>query len=324
MIIHTTAPCSLLFGLARLGSHKLAWLGITLQHPPIAIDARPAAALSVTGARADLAHVQAQLVMQRLNLPAADVEIEMAIPRYLGLGSEPMMGLAMARTLAALAGHPAAGDTPALANALGLDLRCDALAMHGFDHGGFLLVDAESKAEPWPAPLRQTEMTHDDDHSWAWVLHWPDTPAGTPGTLEADRMARLLAAAPYMSDETGRLVEYEVWPALELNDIEAFGQALMAFQQLNRTALEKAGTPAVGAPDTDGVLRAMRENGAIAWGESAAGLARFGLIRGGPASVVLRRKVVETVGYEGGNVMASICDNQGATHTVDLTPGPFP
>ncbi|MEP7358244.1 MAG: hypothetical protein ABI847_13445, partial [Anaerolineales bacterium] len=106
MTIHTIAPSSLLFGLARLGEDQLAWLGVTLQHPPIAIDARPAASLQVTGARADLARAQAERVMQRLNLPPAELEIEMGIPRGLGLASEAMTGLAVARTLAAAAGSP--------------------------------------------------------------------------------------------------------------------------------------------------------------------------------------------------------------------------
>jgi predicted sugar kinase len=316
MIVHITAPSSLLLGLARLEAGTLAWLGITLQHPPIAIDAQPAAALGVTGARADLARAQAQLVMQRLNLPPAEVEIEMGIPRYLGLGSDPMTGLAVARILALLAESPELDDAPALATALGLASR-DALAVYGFAHGGLLLMPAETEAGAWPAPLRCYQLAHDDEHAWVWVLHWPDTPPGTPPTLEADRMAQLLAAAPHLSAETGRLVEEELWPALERDDLAAFGQALTKFQALNREALAAAGTPALSAPDTDGALRVLHENGAVAVGESAAGLARFGLIRGGPASVVLRKRLVEYVGYEGGTVMASVCDNQGARHTVE-------
>jgi predicted sugar kinase len=321
MIVHTTAPSSLLLGLARLRAGRLAWLGITLQHPPIAIDARPAQALAVTGARADLADAQAARVMERLGLPAADLEIELAIPRYMGLASDAMLGLAVARTLAALPESPAAADTQVLADALGLDER-DALAGQGFDRGGFLLVLAEPIAGHWPVPLRRFELAHDDDHSWVWVLHWPEPPPGTPPTLEADRPAQLLAAAPHLSDETGRLVEEELWPALERDDSAAFGQALMAFQQLNRAALDRAGTPAEGAPGSEDALSVLRDNGALAWGESAAGLARFGLIRGGPPSVALRRKLVEHVGYEGGTVMASICENHGARHNIETDPGP--
>src|SRR5262249_2560392 len=116
----------------------------------------------------------------------------------------------------------------------------------------------------------------------------------------------------------GRLVEYELWPALEQNDMAAFGQALMAVQRLNHEALAAAGTPPASAPGTEGVLKVLADAGCLAWGESAAGLAPFGLIRGGPASIVVRRQLVAHVGYEGGSVTAAICDNQGARHTAEL------
>ncbi len=312
MLVNVTTPSSLLLGLARLRSNQLAWLAITLQHPPLTLGARPAPVLNVTGARANLAHAQAERVMRALGLPPAEIEIEYAIPRHLGLGSEPMLGLAVARALAALARDPDAEDPFALAEALGLTVN-DAPAVRGFDRGGVLLVPAEPGPNRWPAPLRRFELAHPDDTSWAWVLHWPFPPEGTAPTLEADRVAQLLAAAPHLSPETGRLVEDELWPALERDDLAAFGRALMAFQQLNRAALAQAGTPVMVTPEAAGVLGVLRDHGALAWGESAAGLARFGIIRGGSPSVVLRRQLVDYVGYEGGTVMAAIGDNHGAT-----------
>src|SRR5262249_55050089 len=166
-------------------------------------------------------------------LPRPEGGTGYAIPRHLGLASDPMMSLAAARALAALAHDPDAEDTFALAEALGLPPH-DTLAVHGFHHGGLLLVAAEdTKACP---PLMRFELAHDDNPSWAWVLHWPFPPPGTPASYEADRLDQLLAAAPHLSDETGRLVEYELWPALERDDMAAFGQALMAVQRLNREA----------------------------------------------------------------------------------------
>jgi predicted sugar kinase len=298
----------LLLGLVRLHG-ELAWLGITLQHPPIGLVARPAASQAATGARADLAQAQAARAMQALGLPPAELEIEYAIPRHLGLASDPMMSLAAARALAALAHDPRAEDALALAKALGLAPH-DTLAVHGFDHGGVLLVAAESAQ-----PLKRFELAHgDDDHSWAWVLHWPFPAEGTPPTYEGDRLDHLLAAGPHLSNETGRLVEEDLWPALEGDDMAAFGQALMGVQRLNRAALAAAGTPPASAPSTEGVLKVLADSGCLAWGESAAGLAPFGLIRGGPASLAVRRQLVAHVGYEGGSVTAAICDNRGATH----------
>ena len=312
-IIRTTAPASLLLGLARLSSGVLAWLGLTVQYPPISIDARPAPALAVTGASADLGYPHAARALQRFGLPPAEVEIDYALPRRMGLGAEPMLALSLARTLAALAHDPDAEDTFALADGLGLP-RSQALAVQSFHQGGVLLVPAGEEGGPWPQPLRRCELSHDDKHSWVWVLHWPHVPAEISPTLEADRLAQMLAAAPHLSDETGRLVEEALWPALAHDDLPAFSQALMRFMALNRQALAAAGTPPASLAGTEVVLACLRENGALGWGEPATGLARFGLIRGGPDSIVLRRKLAELVGYEGGTVMATICDNRGGWH----------
>jgi predicted sugar kinase len=294
----------------------LAWLGITLQHPPVTIDARPAPALTITGARADLAYAQALRVQQHLSLRlAAELEIEYAIPRGMGLSSEAMLGLTVARTLAVLAEHPAAADSAALAEAAGLT-PSDSLARWGFESGGFLLTGAEAAPGMWPTRLRRYELAHADDRSWAWVQHLPQPPDGASPGLEAEQAAALLRAAPLLSPETGRLVDEALWPALEHDDMEAFGATLNALQDLNRQALEQAGTVPALLADTAGVLDVLRDNGAAAWGQSATGLARFALIRGAQPSIDLRRALGRHLSYESGTIMASICDNTGARHTV--------
>ena len=318
MLISVASPCSLSLGLARWaadGPNPLAWLGVTLQHPPISLEARPAAILNVTGARAGLAHAQAARGMERLGLPGGELEIEYAIPSNMGLGSEPLMGLTAARTLALLAEHPAAADPAALAEAAGVSAG-ESLARWGFEAGGLLLTAARTAAGGWPARLRRHELAHPDDRSWAWVLHLPHVPDGTAPGLEAEQTAALLRAAPRLSVETGRLVDEALWPAVERDDMPAFGRALNELQALNRAALEQAGTPPLTPPDTQSVLDVLRDNGALAWGQSATGLARFGLIRGASPSIELRRALARHVGHEGGTVMAAICDNSGARHTL--------
>jgi hypothetical protein len=59
----------------------------------------------VSGARADLARRQAEHFFRHHHLPAqAEIEIELAIPQYMGLGSAAMLGLTVARALATLHG----------------------------------------------------------------------------------------------------------------------------------------------------------------------------------------------------------------------------
>src|SRR5262245_48426705 len=63
MLIEIGTPCVLSLGLVRLREEGgAAMLGITLQHPPIHLFAQAAAGLIITGARADLAWRQAELL----------------------------------------------------------------------------------------------------------------------------------------------------------------------------------------------------------------------------------------------------------------------
>jgi len=117
----------------------------------------------------------------------------MGIPRYQGLGSDAMTGLAVARTLALLAESPIATTHWPWPIALGL-ARATRWPSTALTTAACCCCRPKLKRQ-WPAPLRWRNLEHDDDHAWVWVLHWPDTPPGTPPTLEADRMAALLAAA---------------------------------------------------------------------------------------------------------------------------------
>jgi len=316
MLIEVGAPCSLPLGLVRTQGGRTHLLGVTLQHPLTDVFAEASPQFSVTGPMAHKGYVQAQRFLAHHRLePLVDVEIELTIPDMIGLGAETMLGLSIARALAWVHNLPFA-DTLALARAMGLGPE-HALEVWGFDRGGLLLVDAErhTASAEIPPPVRRP-ITHSDQDAWAFVFRLPKIPAGTPETLEADRRAALLNAAPHLSAETGRLLEEELWPALEQDDLAAFARALMAIQQLNRQALADADAPLSFTQDEQAVLDLLRDRGAVAWGRSPTGLALYGLIKGASASVALRHHLSQHVGIYGGVVMATITDNDGARHTI--------
>ncbi len=310
MSIEITAPACLLLGLAQVDG-QTCQLGITLQYPPIQLLAREAAGLAITGGRADLARRQAE----RLTSPpdplssqergsGGEVEIELAIPQFMGLGSGAMLGLSVARALAALHGLPI--EVPALAAAVGLTSD-EALEAHAFAQGGLLLVDGAGTLR-----RRHEIAQHDEADDWVFVLVLPHVPADIPEMLEADMRRALGAAAPHLSTETGSILAGELWPALEHDDIAAFARALMAIQALNHAALADAGQPVRLAAEEQAILAIMREGGALAWGRVLTGLGFYGLIKGGGPSRALRRALTAHLGYFGGTVMATLCDNRGA------------
>jgi beta-ribofuranosylaminobenzene 5'-phosphate synthase len=323
MEIEIAAPASLPLGLVRLEQNneaRVALLGITLQYPPVHLLARPSVGLNVTGARADKAYEQTQRFLERHGLESgAEVEIELAIPSLMGLGSEAMLGLSVARALVRLKPelHQLPMDNaPALAHAIGLGPEY-ALEIWGFDQGGLLLVeDTQDQSGAFPEIIHRHEISHPEADAWAFVLHFPHAPADTPKTWEADCRLNLLKAAPHVSEETGHVFQAELWPAVQRDDLPTFGRALLTIQQLNQHALAHAGTPQMLTSGAQPVLDLMQENGAVAWGQSLTGLARYGLVRGASDSIELRKKVQAHVGLYGGTVMASICDNAGARRKV--------
>jgi predicted sugar kinase len=317
MLIEVGAPCSLPLAFIRTGADAtgLQYLGITLQHPPVDVFAEPAPDLSVTGPRADIGYAQALRFLQHHRLePRGRVEIELAIPDLMGLGSEAMLGLSIARALAWVHGLPF-DDTPALAQAVGLGSE-HALAVWGFDRGGVLVVDTQAAPDGLAPCLRRHALSHREDaHAWAFVLLFPPTPTGAAGR-EAEPWAAFQRAGSHIGSATGDLFAAELWPALERDDIAAFGQALQAIQDLNRQALAAAGLGAALSPEEQQALEVLREAGAVAWGRSPTGLALYGLLRGASATLTAREMLRNLVGFHGGRVMATIADNDGGRHVL--------
>jgi predicted sugar kinase len=342
MQLELTSPACLLLGLVPLDG-QICQLGVTLCYPPIELLARAAPALAITGGRADLAYRQAERCYAywrgeaspprspawerepgdgEQTLPRspagergvggegqAEIEIELAIPAFMCMGSGALLGLSVARALAALHGHPAE-DALQLAQAVDLNSE-EALEAHAFALGGLLLVDGDGALR-----RRQPIADHDEAEDWVFVLALPRVPPGTPEALEAQRRQALRAAAARLDPDTGRVCTAQLWPAVERDDIAAFASALMAVQAANYAALAQAGQPIELSEEERAILEIMRAGGALAWGRCISGLGLYGLIKGGGPSRELRRRITEQQGYFGAAVMATLCDNHGARQRV--------
>jgi beta-ribofuranosylaminobenzene 5'-phosphate synthase len=308
MQIEVISPACLLFGFVQLEG-RLCQLGVTLRYPPVQLLARAAPALSITGGRADLAYRQAERFFERHRLPPqAEIEIELAIPAFMGLGSHGMLGLSVARALAVLHGQPV-DDIQELARAVDLDAD-EALEAHAFAQGGLLLVDSAGVLRH-----RQPIAEHDEAEDWVFVLALPRVPSGTPETLEADRR-QILREAAGLDPQTGRICASQLGPAVEGDDIAEFARGLMAIQTANHAALDQFGKPLALSSDEQSILEVMREGGALAWGRCILGMGLYGLIKGGGPSRELRRRLAERQGYFGATVMATLCDSDGAQQRV--------
>jgi beta-RFAP synthase len=318
LLIEIGAPASLPLGLVQIEhnhAHKTCLLGFTLQHPPVQLSARKHKRLSINGARANKGYEQAFRFLEYHNLQhQAEVEIELSIPAFVGLGSDAMLGLSIAQALSWLHGLPL-DNSIKLAQAIGLSPN-QALEVWGYDQGGLLLVDTQTQSGTHPEILQRQEIAHKERKAWAFVFYFPRISGKTPAAYEAENMAKHLSAAPHLSSESGRLVMQDLLPAVNNDDITAFGRALNGLQEVNRAALQSAGTPLETTTDQRSVLDLMKANGALAWGQSLSGLCLYALVEGGDASRALRMKLQDHIGYYGGRVMATITDNSGARYLI--------
>ena len=318
MLIDIGAPASLVLGLVRFeagGDSAPCLLGVTLQHPPVNLQAEADAALLISGPRAEKGLEYVLRVQQALQFERGmQVEIDLAIPTLMGLASDAMLGLAVARALA-WANDARPDDTASHFRALGLG-PAHGLFGWGFDRGGLLMVEARTGPDGMPAIQRRAEIAHEDRYAWAFHLVLPHPPDDASDSLEEDRLQALLAAADHLSPETGRIVNDQIWPAVEADDLAAFGGAVMRLQALNGEALAASGQARSSSEGEERILAAMRDSEAVAWGGIPTGLGQFAIVRGVARTQRLRTKLQHTLGIDGGTAMATITDNGGARHIV--------
>lgn len=319
MLIELGAPASLPLSLVKIDHGdgvKTALLSLTVQHPPIEVVAQQHnKQLKITGARAHIGRQYARQFLRSHQLrQRAEIEIDRSIPAFMGLGSDALLGLTMAKGLAWVH-HLPLDDSQALAKALSLPPQHVA-ELWGFDQGGLLLVETDAPEGEMPQILERREIEHHKNEAWAFVFVLPRTQKGTPDDYEAQQMRDLLSLAPYLSSESGRIVMQETLPAVENDDIAAFGKSLLRLHKLIYTAQSEAGTLKAMTPADYAILHLMRDSGAFAWGRSLTGGCLYGLVKGAKASIELRKVLRKSLGPFAGTILATITDNRGSAHVI--------
>ena len=295
MQIELTSPCCLRLGYVRAGQADAAIgeLGIALQHPQIQMVARPAAQLTVSGARAEMAYQQAQAASL-----IGNIEIEIAIPAYMGLSSDEMLLASMKRVQSLWHGIPAGipAGTPT-------HFRMT-LPQRAFAQGGLLLNDDDGLLRA------RATLPHDDEtEDWVFVLVLPKEPDNIADDFEAKQVTALQQAIPHLSTECDATA---LFAAVERRDFTAFADELVKIHEMNAAALAVSGHPVELTAEDRDILGVMAANGAVICQRTLTGLGLYGLIKGGAASRQLRAALTQHLSYFGPLVMATICDNEGA------------
>jgi len=310
------APSCLPLGMVKFAEpdqDRSALLGIALQHPPVHLEAKKSQRFAITGPRADVGHAYALRYLQNMGLPQqGEIEIELAVPAYMGLSSGTLQGLSVAAGFAYIHGNDPT-DLPAIAQQLELE-DGEGLALWAAAEGGLLLVDSQPDVGGLPPLHRRAVPDQSQKNAWAFVLVLPRVSSDEYAmSLETDRMAALLQSKAELDGASGRLLDEVLWPAVEQDNLDKFGAGLMELQAMNRAALETTQpdvVPQLSAKDEE-ILAVMAESGAVAWGQSPTGLGLYALMRGAQATVDLRKTLQPMMGYTSGHTLATITHGDG-------------
>lgn len=320
MHIEIGVPAVLPLAFASLSSdrgNKSVLLGIALQHPPTHFFAAKRNTLSVYGPQAHVARAFAQNILKNSEtLGPIELKIESTVPSLVGLGSESGIALSTAQAITRLAGEDIDPADAQQAFQLWERLQTgydDPLTIHAAQNGGVVLVELEGDR---PQLLRHKALKHRENEAWAFVLHFPNLPDGTPDSLERDRLNLIKKAAPKLDHESEAIMLDQLWPALEREDIGAFGKALMRLRGLNQQVLQQVGEYPSISEGQQKVYKLFEEEDALAYGESFTGIALFALVHGATPTQLVRKRLLKEIGYHAGSYIASITDNEGVRHKI--------
>jgi beta-RFAP synthase len=275
-----------------------------IEQPGLELTVRRAAAWSARGPQAD--RVLAMPALAQLPGPC-EIVIERALPEHAGLGSGTQLALAVAR-----GAHRAWGmaEPPALELARLVDRgRRSAIGVHGFCRGGFL-VEAGQGAATAMGPL---VMRFDFPLSWSIVVTLPPSTPGMHGLDERTAFADLVQRQPDLSqtDAMCRLLLLGMLPAIEEDDLPAFGEALRDY---NRRAGQMFRTVQGGQyaqPLTAAIVEFLGQHDIGAAGQSSWGPATFAIVQRDQAGWV-QQALCRRFGLEPADVVCTLADNRGA------------
>jgi len=251
--VETTGRLHFGFGNLSLAHDRLyGALGVALDRPTLAVEATAADAVRCDDA---LAREYAERACDLLSVSGAEVSVECALPRHVGLGSGTQLALSVLTAVARA--HDRAPAVRERAPELGRGGR-SGVGVATFEQGGFVLdaghpsalftADAPKEGE-WAVPAVAAD--HPVPKDWRFLVVVPDAPSGRSGDEEDAAMRQAVTDAdPELADRVAGTVVRRVLPAIADSDAAQFGDAVSEVGRLNGTwyADQQGGTyrPPVG------------------------------------------------------------------------------
>lgn len=312
-IVRIEAPARLHFGMLDLrGSldRRFGGIGAGIFDPSLVLEVERAERVEAEGAEAHRAVEFAQRYLESQGIHAgARVVIRHAIPEHAGLGSGTQLALAVARGIAELYDRPTSAAL--LAAAVGRARR-SAIGTWLFEGGGFIVEGGRREDSDAIAPLLARLPIPD---IWRCVVAVPSSAEGVSGESEIQAFRELPPPSLREVEHVAHLVIMSLLPAVAEGDLETFGRAITAIQQINGGwfAPAQGGTFATGASTE--LISKLSAWGAAGVGQSSWGPAVYGITSGEDQAVELASNVRASLNGSG-TVYVHQFANTGARVTV--------
>ena len=255
-------------------------IGLSLASPRLRLILEPHDRLSVEGEAPGRVERLAALFYSRTGLsPGARIRVVESIPEHVGLGSGTQTALGLASGLARL---PGLESTPQRLAAIMGRGRRSGIGLHTVLGGGFVVDgghppateraadDDERCGERCPPLLAR----HEVPESWRILVMIPDAARTVSGPAEE---RAFLGLSPQAGDDCGRmarLVLMRLLPALVEADLDAFGSALAAAQEIVGACFSRVQDGPF-HPGASGLARSLKEGGVRGVGQSSWGPAIY-------------------------------------------------
>jgi beta-RFAP synthase len=135
--------------------------------------------------------------------------------------------------------------------------------------------------------------------TWRCVVVVPEGPPGISGADEADAFARLPKPSEQDVHHVSHLVLMTLLPALADGDLDQFGRALTAVQEITGRWFASAQGGTFASGPSRALVRQLGDWGATGVGQSSWGPTVYGIVAGSEAASRLADRVREALGSAG-------------------------
>jgi len=270
------APSRLHFGLLSVpvgeqAGRSFGGVGLMLDRPRVMVQVERAERWTAAGPDAERALQAGQRFCESLDVADAfTINVIESPEHHAGLGSGTALALSVARAIACETGNGQLSSCE-LARHVGRGKR-SAIGIHGFALGGLIIEHGKLPGEAI-APLVHHRPLPE---AWRIVLARPAIEPAWHGDRETNAFGT--AQISNQREAMLRLVEQSMLPALDAEDIHAFGEAVHQFNRLAGEAFRQAQDGAYAHPDIEELIDAIRHSGIAGAGQSSWGPTVFAIV----------------------------------------------